>query len=90
MTGFYGAMDNFGSSAVPLNGSILVANNAIHAGFLYVANEGETLTEASQNLTIRFDGKKSPRSVSVNSNAQFLVLCRGSGMSWLLRTTSHY
>ena len=51
-------LHHVGISAAALNASILVANNAIHAGFIYVRRDKHEPTANSQNLMIRFDGEK--------------------------------
>ena len=51
-------LHHMGLPTTTLNASILVGNNAIHAGFVHVLKEEQRDTTSSENLTIRFDGKK--------------------------------
>ncbi len=51
-------LHHMGLPTTTLNATILVGNNAIHAGFVYVPDDDEEPRGNSQELTIRFDGKQ--------------------------------
>ncbi|MCY3859795.1 MAG: hypothetical protein OXG25_12885 [Gammaproteobacteria bacterium] len=48
-------LHHFGNPIDALNASVLVANNAIHAGFVQSQLDGTTFGTKSETLTIRFD-----------------------------------
>ena len=48
-------LHHVGTTADSLNAPILVANNAIHAGYVYAPDDNRKPTVSSQNLTIQFD-----------------------------------
>ncbi len=48
-------LHNFGNEAIDLNAQVLVANNAIHAGFVQPRNDRANSLTKLENLSIRFD-----------------------------------